>query len=87
MKETLPPPLTVAMEEEKDEGDGKERDVYVLAGDHERGLSSSVAPLLCCGEEPATAVAMLLSVEVVVDEVEPHSVQVAYTPVRGCVTS
>ena len=89
MKELTPPPLpattTIAMEEEE-EGEG-ESEQYLLSGDHERELSPAVAP--ACGEEESeepvaevAAVAMLtLSVEVVVDEVEPHVVQVAYSQV------
>ena len=89
MKEPTPPPLpaaaTVAMEEEEEDEGGGLSEQHLLTGDHERELSPAVAP--ACGEEESeeavagVAAVAMLSVEVVVDEVEPHIVQVAYSQV------
>ena len=82
--EPSPPPSPAAavdlvMEEDEEE---EERESQLQALSSEREISPVVAQ---CGEEreePEISFAML-TVEVVVDEVEPHHVQVAYSQVSS----
>ena len=94
MKEPTPPPspspaATVTMDPDLEEERSEQLQQYLLTSDPpcEREISPVLvaAAASYCGEPSSgveTAAAMpMLSVEVVVDEVEPHSIQVPYSQV------